>query len=330
MNRWFCIDANDADGEFRQKLHIKGVDTSARVTYQLIVDAEYTDFDNIRSEILKQGRDDTTHELSPNDLDRTFNFLCWQLLKEQDDEDAKYSNIARAWATLKSALNVWLRRALMSKYAYYQVFACDIQQEANSAFRPAITQALKDYRPVLKQILDKRQKKEEAKSVVPFRIRLDEPYTFTDDYEAISQRLGVLEHTYVLKTYSGRKNEEAFIQFLEGNASTIDWWFKNGVGQEYYGMKYTTPGGTEAMFYPDWIIKLKSGRMGIFDTKNGQTLKTEGRAGALARKVAELGTNFFGGIVRPQGGIFEYCLDETYDDIVPENNYWKPVKDLLN
>jgi len=319
MNTYFGLLPNEIGDVFRQKLIQEGVDTVAHVNYQLIVNAVYDDFDNIRNEILKKGQDDVTHALSANDLDKTFNFLCWQLLKEQEDPDAKYGNTARAWATLKSALNVWFKRGEWTKHAYYQVFIADVGRETNSVLRPAITQALKDYRPILNQFLAEKKKGEEAQKQFTFSIL--SAYSYTEDYEAIPQKLCVLEKAYVLRQYNGRENELKFIKFLEGNADCADWWFKNGIGQEYYGFKYTTPAQTEALFYPDWIIKLKNGKVGIFDTKGGFTLNTEGKAKALALKIEQLGGNFFGGIVRFKSGIFEYCLDKNYN--IPEENEWQ-------
>jgi hypothetical protein len=47
--------------------------------------------------------------MSISDIEKTFNYLCYQLLKEQEDDKAKYSNIARSWSTLKQALRVWFK-----------------------------------------------------------------------------------------------------------------------------------------------------------------------------------------------------------------------------
>ena len=85
----------------------------------------------------------------------------------------------------------------------------------------------------------------------------------------------------------------------------------------------------ESLFYPDWIAKLANGQVGIFDTKAGQTLNTEGRARGLARKMQELGDGYVGGIVRFHNGIYEYCDSLEYDDITPANNEWKPLDSLV-
>ena len=79
----------------------------------------------------------------------------------------------------------------------------------------------------------------------------------------------------------------------------------------------------DKLFYPDWIIKFCNGKIGIFDTKLGTTLSTEGRARGLQEKIKLLGSNFIGGIVLKQNGVFYYCDDIDYNDISPQENNWK-------
>jgi type III restriction enzyme len=73
------------------------------------------------------------------------------------------------------------------------------------------------------------------------------------------------------KEYKGRENELKFLNYLEQKKDKLDWWFKNGdSGKEFYCLKYfNTAKKEEALFYPDWILKFKDGRIGIFDTKSG-------------------------------------------------------------
>jgi len=68
---------------------------------------------------------------------------------------------------------------------------------------------------------------------------------------------------------------------------------------------------------------------GIFDTKDGQTLKTEGRAKGLGLKLQVLGESYVGGIVKYANGIFYYCDSVDYDDIAPSNNDWLEMEKLF-
>jgi hypothetical protein len=68
---------------------------------------------------------------------------------------------------------------------YYRVFVKDIQQDASSAFRPAITKALRDFKPMREKLIEEKRKKLEQAQTHSFTI-LDE-YGYTDDYEEIPQ-----------------------------------------------------------------------------------------------------------------------------------------------
>ncbi|CAG8554946.1 2664_t:CDS:2 [Ambispora gerdemannii] len=75
-----------------------------RVSNQIIVDAEITSFDNFANEIKRKGQNFDYH-FSRLEMEKLYNSLCFQELKNQGDEEAKY-NPASSWSQLKSALNV--------------------------------------------------------------------------------------------------------------------------------------------------------------------------------------------------------------------------------
>ncbi|MEI7587584.1 DEAD/DEAH box helicase family protein [Runella sp.] len=62
--------------------------------------------------------------------------------------------------------------------------------------------------------------------------------------------------------------EIALKEFLEKKAAFIDWWYKNGdQGKEHFAVPYNDKKGVKRLFYVDFIIKFKSGKIGLFDTK---------------------------------------------------------------
>lgn len=69
--------------------------------------------------------------------------------------------------------------------------------------------------------------------------------------------------------YNGAKApEKEFAKFLEENSNAIEWWYKNGDhGKAHYAIGYTNSFGKKALFYVDFIIRLKSGDIFLFDTK---------------------------------------------------------------
>ena len=331
MYAYFKIGKDDILGKAEKKLEKRGIDLEPLVTNQIIIDAQFEDYDRINFEFQKKGHD-VSLKMSQNDVEKTFNYLCWQLIKEQTEDAAKITNITRSWSPLKSAIRVWIKNILgeNSDY-YYRIFIKDIQKEASSVFRPAITQALKDYRPILEKVLKERAKRNEEKEAPIFTIQ--ESYSYTEDYENLPVRLSVLEKFYIRKKYDGKPNEIDFINYIDSKKNKIDWWFKQEVGQEYFAIKYfNTTDEKFSLFYPDWIIKFEDGRIGIFDTKSGRTAtNTEGRAQALAKKLEELGKQYVGGIALKENEIWYFNDSENYIYTLGKlDKNWKIFEDLFN
>lgn len=62
--------------------------------------------------------------------------------------------------------------------------------------------------------------------------------------------------------------EHAFASFLESQSNAIEWWYKNGdQGKAHYAIGYTNSFGEKALFYVDFIIRMNSGDIFLFDTK---------------------------------------------------------------
>lgn len=331
MDKYFGIDANEILVSHTSKFEAKGVDLSSKLTNKIVVDAEFTDFDKLDFDFTKKGRDEE-YEMSQNDVEKLFNFWCFKLLSEQTENEAKVSNVARSWSPLKSALRVWFKRSLdLNSNYYYRVFIQDLNKEQSSIFRPAITKALKDYFPIKQEVIKKRKEQIEKREAVLFEIKNE--YVYTDDFAKLKEdeatsTLSVVQPFYIRKEYKGRENEVKFIKYLEQKKDSIEWWFKNGEGsKEYYCLKYfNTSTKEDALFYPDWILKFKDGRIGIFDTKSGFTAQNpEGRAEGLANKLKELnaeGGNYIGGLVVLENNQWYYFTDEKYL-LEPEMNIAK-------
>lgn len=66
--------------------------------------------------------------------------------------------------------------------------------------------------------------------------------------------------------------ERRFKEFLEANSKHIEWWYKNGdAGKEHFAVPYVKIADEKldrpSLFYVDFVIKFKSGKIGLFDTK---------------------------------------------------------------
>ncbi len=308
MNRYFQI----GDDAFRNPclqrgvLEKRGIDTNPHLMDEILVDATFAETNHF-------GKN-AKYEMSDNEVEKLFMKACYALLAEQTEPDAKYGNVARSWGPFKEALRQWFERYALTDtdiVGRYKIFLKDLQKGPASGFRPAITRALKEYRPVRDKFVADRRKREREEAL-PFKIKTS--YAYSGDYADYGPcRKSALQPFKLKKEYPGRENETAFIAFLEGLRS-VEWWFKqNDEGKDFYAIKYfNTAEGRERLFYPDWIVRSVDGKIGIFDTKGGFTAKNpEGRAEALAARIAELNRlagerRFFGGLCVRENGLW-YC-----------------------
>ncbi|CAG8455066.1 21695_t:CDS:2 [Gigaspora margarita] len=181
FNKYFRIEEDDGPKKIEEKLIEKDLNLDDTFTNEIIVNARFEDYENIAFELTKRGSD-ISLEASINDIEKTFNYLCWQVLKEQESEQAKYSN--------------------------------DVLKYSESTFRPAITQVLREYKPISDKLLEEKKKLEEQKQSYTFTIQNN--YGYTEDYEEVPQKLN-----------SETKKESLFypdwiIQFSDGRIGIFD------------------------------------------------------------------------------------------------------------
>ncbi len=124
--------------------------------------------------------------------------------------------------------------------------------------------------------------------------------------------------------------EEDFIELME-SSDKVKWWFRNGQGEiKYLAIPYKDKDGFERAFYIDFIVMIKDGRIGLFDTKSGFTAElAKERAEALARYIKEQNKKrekkLWGGIVTFKDGSCRYNDSESYGGAISESQapYWK-------
>lgn len=294
------IKTHDGKRERLDMLKQQGVvlDNSC-VKVNLIVDAEIEHYDNF-IEDLKTSGEDMGREISQNDLERTYNLLCFNIIAKQEDENKKFAP-ERSWGKLKTALNVWFAHTTeLDRDEYYRVIVYDLLRP-DSILRPIISEAFEKYRPIRAQEVF--LKSWRAKRIEKLKIPRDSLF-FTDEYEEIAHvKKSAMKPFYIGKKYAGRENELRFVKFLEA-VKGIEWWYKNGdYGSEHFSIPYYIGENQnlEKTFYPDWIVKFKNGVIGIFDTKSAMTADagdTAYKAEALQRWIErQKKIRFIGGIV---------------------------------
>lgn len=62
--------------------------------------------------------------------------------------------------------------------------------------------------------------------------------------------------------------EQRFAEYLETNKEHIDWWYKNGdEGKQHYSIPYVNSQKEKSLFYVDFVVRMKNGKVYLFDTK---------------------------------------------------------------
>ncbi len=153
--------------------------------------------------------------------------------------------------------------------------------------------------------------------------------TFGSNYEKEDRVKSIVQPFFSDKRW---RTETAFIEFLEKSVN-VEWWFKNGARDPiYFAVPYNNE--EERPFYVDFIVKLKDGRIGLFDTKAGYTKKIAGTKidglRKYMKKENKKGKNLFGGIVtntdqRKYRGRWVY-FDKPSKELKDENfDNWKTL-----
>lgn len=144
--------------------------------------------------------------------------------------------------------------------------------ESNQKIFMEIIESAKDkFRAVKKKELVAKQRRKTYEWSVP---AVD---YFNDQYEKLSSKNYAQDACYVLL---GRSDPEKTFEKQLNKNKGVEWWYKNGVSKEiFFAIPYADPTeNVERGFYPDFIVKMKSGQIGLYDTKSGSTTSSDDTA----------------------------------------------------
>ncbi len=299
--------------------------STTNVNSQIVVNAEIESFDNFVSEIKEKGKNLDYH-FSNLDVERLYNLLCFEELKKQGDEEAKY-NPSRSWGQLKSAINVWFNtRFGLERSVYYPIVVNELLKES-SKLKIAISKALKEFRKKYEIEIREKEEKEVFCLELP-----EQEVSFTEDFEKIDGvTKNVYEEFYNRKQYLGKENESNFIKFLEIQKNIIWWHKQEDSGRNVFGIEYfDVQENKKRIFYPDFIIKTDK-KFYLLDPKNDITAKsheTSDKSKALQNWIKENQIKYdfeiVGGIVIEK---YPNWRINTKDNYVYENeNDWEVLK----
>jgi len=186
-----------------------------------------------------------------------------------------------------------------------------LHEENKPKFVELIDRALEKHEILLQQKAAQGSKRTEESmwDVPPEKI-------YNEYYEEIGVNQSALEPFYQYKLAS--KPEQGFVEFLERNQTFIDWWYKNGEkNKEDFAITYIDKQGITRGFYVDFVVKLKSGKVALFDTKTEDSDKEfVAKHNALIEYIEKKSTSekeLIGGVIVPKrtGDItlWKYCTN---------------------
>lgn len=167
-------------------------------------------------------------------------------------------------------------------------------------FTDIISKALKNY----ERKLQERQRKAKERSFEEYTWEVPAERLYKESTHHVLPM--VQEHALLpfIELNEARRPELRFRDFLESNKTYIDWWYKNGdEGKQHYSVPYTNSQKEKALFYVDFVIRMKNGKVFLFDTK------TENSDPEAPNK---------------HNGLIEYMKDKDLQGgvIIEKNNLW--------
>jgi type III restriction enzyme len=257
-----------------------------------------------------------------------------QLFFEQTIKNnlGSFKNVKRSVPAVKTAIYLWFRTAVGSKEWDDEMFMVQkiFQHDKNRGiFEHVLSKAVDRYKSVKEE--EVRERIEESEQWYDFELKPEQFYNEHAD-EQVRAKNYAYEPCYLNVDRS--QPERSFEAFLGQNSAKIDWWWKNGENRlDYYGIKYEYQGGIYT-FYPDYLVKLKDGRLGIFEVKetndrDGSTY-TKAKAEAFQKHLAkENNKKLFGGIVIERTKAWLINDNQKYNWEKCEKDNWDEWKNLF-
>jgi len=219
--------------------------------------------------------------------------------------ESLFNLVLRSWVTpygyersagrLKPFLYMWFGHAGFTPRDVQRIIACS--EKNQETLGEIIAEAKAEF------------ENQRHANIASKRIRTDTEFKLplTDSFPGDYTQKSFGKHALQPYFYDNKwKTEERFENYLE-QCDEVVWWYKNGVRQlRYFAVPFIKlkEDGTQAPagFYPDYIVHYTSGKYGIYDTKGGDTVKSEDtkrKAEALQDYLANTlkNANFRGGIV---------------------------------
>jgi type III restriction enzyme len=134
--------------------------------------------------------------------------------------------------------------------------------------RPKFDALIEDALNVYMIKLDLRKKQAQKRAFKRYTWKVPEERLYDEDtnhYEK-AENHALLPFVQLNNASNPERNFEAY---LEANKEYIDWWYKNGdSGRQHYSIEYKDESDVPALFFIDFVVRMKNGHLYLFDTKS--------------------------------------------------------------
>ena len=131
-------------------------------------------------------------------------------------------------------------------------------------FTEVITRALAMYEKKLQE----RRKKNKERSFEQYTWEVPSERLYKESTHHVMPEMK--EHALLpfIELNTASSPEQRFAEYLETNKEHIDWWYKNGdEGKQHYSIPYINSQKEKSLFYVDFVVRMKNGKVYLFDTK---------------------------------------------------------------
>jgi len=292
----------------------KNVDIKARkIDLKIISDYKAEDVDALAGAKIIG---DKAIKVGGFDLQKLFDFFVRNNLTPYYPED-------RSVGRVKEAIYKFFEQELKMPYedVWENIVQIVLSEKNAQHFVNVLDKAKEKYKEEVEKI--------ENEMIYKPNWNIPETLSFGSEYKKVETKKSIMQPFYSNEKW---KSEAAFIDFLE-KSETVYWWFKNGDRDAtFFAVPYEN--GEQKPFYIDFIVKLKDGRIGLFDTKAGLTKQIAGpKIDGLYKYIQnenKKGKKLFGGIVantdqRDYKGRWVY-FDKSRKELKNNFSNWKDLE----
>lgn len=266
-----------------------------------------------------------------------------------DTIDINYSNNdleAKFEEIIISNLNGFAQRRSISpvKQAIYYTFKKHLNLNVSKGGSIHIQSLIVKNQEIFSIILDKstniyKQKYEEEikqKSTEKYNPNWEIPISKNYNptvYTKLELPLSLYQPLYIRINEKDEPNdlEVQFLKYINNHPEKYEWIWQNG--QEHMETNFGIKKEDGTTFQPDFIIKYKDGRIGIFDTKASKNREEDNliKATALRKYINEerfKGKNLIGGLIIKSGEHFRINLQEEYIPFSKKESDWEYFQNI--